>query len=77
MPALATIRRERTQLASSHLLRTILHTVDGGFDGLASGVRATSSWLRRAQTGFVRSYALTMLAGVVVILAALLTRFQK
>nr|WP_246313686.1 NADH-quinone oxidoreductase subunit L [Janibacter alkaliphilus] len=45
--------------------------VDGGFDGLASGVRATSSWLRRAQTGFVRSYALTMLAGVVVILAAL------
>ena len=25
--------RERTQLASSHLLRTILHTVDGGFDG--------------------------------------------
>ena len=26
-------QRERTQLASSHLLRTILHTVDGGFDG--------------------------------------------
>ena len=26
-------QRERTQLASSHVLRTILHTVDGGFDG--------------------------------------------
>ena len=26
-------QRERTQLASSHLLRTILHTVDGVFDG--------------------------------------------
>ena len=26
-------QRERTQLASSHLLRAVLHTVDGGFDG--------------------------------------------
>ena len=26
-------QRERTQLALSHLVRTVLHTVDGGFDG--------------------------------------------
>ena len=26
-------QRERTQLASSHLLRAVLHTVDGSFDG--------------------------------------------
>ena len=32
---------------------------------------AVSARLRRLQTGFVRSYALTMLAGVVVVLGAL------
>src|SRR4051794_10847566 len=44
--------------------------VDGAVGGLAALVGATSSRLRRWQTGFVRSYALSMLAGVVVLLAA-------
>jgi NADH-quinone oxidoreductase subunit L len=45
--------------------------VDGAVGGLAALVGGFSARLRRLQTGFVRSYALTMLAGVVVVLGAL------
>ncbi|WP_461023034.1 NADH-quinone oxidoreductase subunit L, partial [Thalassiella azotivora] len=45
---------------------------DGAVGGLARGVAGTAGWLRRLQTGFVRSYAASMLAGVVVLLGALL-----
>ncbi|WP_068402475.1 NADH-quinone oxidoreductase subunit L [Kribbia dieselivorans] len=45
--------------------------VDGGARNLGDGVAGLSRVLRRAQTGFVRSYALTMLAGVVAVLGAL------
>jgi NADH-quinone oxidoreductase subunit L len=45
----------------------------GGIDGVVNGigvlVRDASAWLRRAQTGFVRSYGLMMLLGVVVVVA--------
>jgi len=44
--------------------------VDGAVGGLANLLGRASSRLRRWQTGFVRSYALSMLAGVVVLLAA-------
>ena len=45
--------------------------VEGGTTGgVTAGVGALASVLRRAQNGFVRSYALTMLLGVVVILGA-------
>jgi NADH-quinone oxidoreductase subunit L len=45
--------------------------VDGAVGGLAAAVGGASSRLRRLQTGFVRSYALTMLTGVVAVLGAL------
>lgn len=45
--------------------------VDGAFRGLGGGVATLSRTLRRVQTGFVRSYALTMLAGVVAVLGTL------
>lgn len=46
--------------------------IDGaGVGGLARWTERSSSWLRRAQNGYARSYALTMLSGVVVFLAAL------
>jgi NADH-quinone oxidoreductase subunit L len=45
--------------------------VDGAVGGLAALVGGLSARMRRLQTGFVRSYALTMLAGVVVVLGAL------
>jgi NADH-quinone oxidoreductase subunit L len=46
--------------------------VDGAVNGLAATVGGTSGRLRRLQTGFVRSYAMSMLAGALVIVAAFL-----
>jgi NADH-quinone oxidoreductase subunit L len=41
--------------------------VDGIVNGFAAGVGGTSARIRRMQTGFVRSYALSMLAGALAI----------
>ncbi len=46
--------------------------IDGLVNGLAAGVGGGSGRLRRLQTGFVRSYALSMLGGALVLVAALL-----
>ncbi|GAA4557513.1 NADH-quinone oxidoreductase subunit L [Pseudonocardia xishanensis] len=46
--------------------------VDGVVNGLAAGLGGGSGRLRRLQTGFVRSYALSMLGGSVFVVAALL-----
>jgi NADH-quinone oxidoreductase subunit L len=51
--------------------------VDGVVNGLAAGFGGGSGRLRRTQTGFVRSYALSMLAGSAAVVAVLLAvRFQ-
>ncbi|UXA09803.1 NADH-quinone oxidoreductase subunit L [Mycobacterium sp. SMC-8] len=46
--------------------------VDGAASGLAAGVSRFSSGLRLLQTGFARSYALSMLAGAVLVAATIL-----
>ncbi|GAB2819788.1 NADH-quinone oxidoreductase subunit L [Actinocorallia aurea] len=46
--------------------------VDGVVNGLAAGIGGTSGRVRRLQTGFVRSYALSMFLGAGVLVAALL-----
>jgi NADH-quinone oxidoreductase subunit L len=46
--------------------------VDGTINGMGALLTGSSSRLRRLQTGFVRSYALSMLAGGVLVIAALL-----
>ncbi|HEU5270352.1 MAG TPA: NADH-quinone oxidoreductase subunit L [Jatrophihabitans sp.] len=46
--------------------------IDGIVNSLAAGLGGGSSRLRRLQTGFVRSYALSMLAGAAMVLAVLL-----
>jgi len=46
-------------------------TVDGGFEGTARALGGLSSTLRLAQNGFVRSYALSLLAGAAIVLLAL------
>ena len=46
--------------------------VDGAVNGLAALIGGTSGRLRRLQTGFVRSYALSMFAGAAVVVGALL-----
>ncbi len=57
-----------------HLTRSLVFFDNKGVDGAVGSVAAliggSSSRLRRVQNGFVRSYALTMLLGVVVILGA-------
>lgn len=58
-----------------HLTRSLVFAdnkgVDGAVGGLAAFIGGTSARVRRIQNGFVRSYALTMLAGIIVILGAL------
>ncbi|GID30093.1 NADH-quinone oxidoreductase subunit L [Paractinoplanes brasiliensis] len=46
--------------------------IDGLVNGIAAGVGGSSGRLRRLQTGFVRSYALSMLTGAVVVVGAFL-----
>jgi NADH-quinone oxidoreductase subunit L len=45
--------------------------VDGVVNGFAAGIGGTSARVRRTQTGFVRSYALSMLAGALAIMLTL------
>ena len=58
-----------------HLTRSLVFADNAGVDGAATGigrlVERASGRLRKVQNGYARSYALTMLAGVVVILGAL------
>jgi NADH-quinone oxidoreductase subunit L len=48
--------------------------LDGIVNGLGRAVAAGAAGLRQLQTGYVVNYALTMLAGAVVIVAFLLVR---
>ncbi|WP_347350500.1 NADH-quinone oxidoreductase subunit L [Intrasporangium sp.] len=58
-----------------HLTRSLVFADGEGIDGAAGGLAAfIGGWaerMRKIQNGFVRSYALTMLAGIVAILGAL------
>ncbi len=46
--------------------------LDGGVNGLAALIGGTSGQVRRAQTGYVRSYALAMLGGALLVVVSLL-----
>jgi len=48
--------------------------IDGAVNGFAWLVRATGRHLRKVQTGYVRNYALGLAAGLVLVLAYVLTR---
>ncbi|GAA2559482.1 NADH-quinone oxidoreductase subunit L [Pseudonocardia hydrocarbonoxydans] len=58
------------------LTRALVFVDNRGVDGVVNGTAAllggSSGRLRRLQTGFVRSYALSMLGGTVLVIAALL-----
>jgi NADH-quinone oxidoreductase subunit L len=54
------------------LVFTDTRGVDGAVNGLASALGALSSRWRRWQSGFVRSYALSMLSGTFLVVAALI-----
>ncbi len=58
------------------LTRSLVYTDNRGVDGLVNGFAAliggTSGRVRRLQTGFVRSYALSMFGGAALVVAAML-----
>jgi len=64
------------ELPGRYLTRALVYLDSKGVDGLVNGLAATigggSGRLRRLQTGFVRSYALTILTGALVLVAALM-----
>ena len=49
-----------------------LRGVDGAVNGLAAGIGGSSGRLRRTQTGFVRTYALSVFGGAAIVVGALL-----
>jgi NADH-quinone oxidoreductase subunit L len=59
-----------------HLTRSLVYLdhslVDGAVNGTAAGVGGLSGRLRRLQNGYVRSYAVSMLGGTAVLVAATL-----
>jgi NADH-quinone oxidoreductase subunit L len=59
-----------------YLTRALVYFDNKGLDGVVNGVAAAfgggSSRLRRGQTGFVRTYALSILGGAVLLIAAML-----
>ncbi len=60
----------------TYLTRALVYFDNKGLDGLVNGLAAlvggSSSRLKRAQTGFVRSYALSMLGGALLVAIAFL-----
>ncbi|HEY1095077.1 MAG TPA: NADH-quinone oxidoreductase subunit L, partial [Glycomyces sp.] len=61
-----------SRLAASASVAMDGRVVDGAVNGLAAGVGGTSRRLLLVQTGFVRSYALSILSGAVIVVAALM-----
>ena len=59
-----------------YLTRSLVYVdnrgVDGAVVGTAAAVGRLSARLRRWQTGFVRSYALSMLVGAAIVVVAML-----
>ncbi|MFG1929086.1 NADH-quinone oxidoreductase subunit L [Mycobacterium sp. NPDC048908] len=60
------------QLLTEGLVEIDNDAVDGAANGLAALVGRISNGFRRLQTGFARSYALSMLAGAALVVAAIL-----
>ncbi|MFC4565247.1 NADH-quinone oxidoreductase subunit L [Nocardiopsis mangrovi] len=62
------------QVLTKALVAFDTKVVDGLVNGIGSSVRESSEGLRGAQTGFARTYALTMLFGAVIVVATLAVR---
>ncbi len=60
------------QLVAKGLVEIDDEAVDGVGTGLAALVSHSSYGLRQLQTGFARSYALTMLTGALLVVGAIL-----
>jgi NADH-quinone oxidoreductase subunit L len=68
------IARSFKALANGFAVQIDLGIIDGIANGLASASQALAGAMRRLQSGFVRSYALAMFLGLIVILGYLIMR---
>jgi NADH-quinone oxidoreductase subunit L len=68
------IARPSTEVALETSVVVESKGIDGVVNGVGGLVRLTSRQLRKVQTGYVRNYALGLAAGLVLILAYVLTR---
>ncbi len=68
------IAQPGTALATFMAAAVDTSVIDGVVNGVARAVRATGDSVRRLQTGFVRSYAVGVMLGVVLLLVWMLTR---
>jgi NADH-quinone oxidoreductase subunit L len=66
----------RTSTAMAAFTATVVDNriIDGAVNGFAGLFRSTGGVLRRVQTGYVRNYALGVMAGLVLLLAYVVTR---
>ena len=66
----------RPSIAMSEVTSAVVETkvIDGAVNGVAALVRRAGGSLRKVQTGYVRNYALGFAAGLVVLLAYVLSR---
>ena len=71
-----TVNEVLFEMPGKYLTRALVYFDNRGIDGIVNGMAATvgggSGRLRRLQTGFVRSYALSMLGGALLVVAAML-----
>ena len=68
------IARPSTAVAGETSSVVEAEVIDGAVNGFALLVRSTGRQVRKLQTGYVRNYALGLSAGIVLILAYVLTR---
>ena len=68
------VARTSTQMAS--VMSTVVDNkiIDGAVNGVARLFRSTGGIVRKVQTGYVRNYALGIMAGLVLLLAYVFTR---
>ena len=71
-----TVNQAAFMRPGQYLMRSLVFVdnrgVDGAVNGTAALIGGTSGRVRRVQTGFVRSYALSMLSGAAIVVAAVL-----
>ena len=69
------VNQEVFERPGQELVKALTFTDTHGVDGVVGGVGGTVAWasatLRKAQNGYARTYALTMLTGVVAVLGVL------
>jgi NADH-quinone oxidoreductase subunit L len=68
------IARPGTVVSSFAASTVDTRVIDGAVEGLARLVAGGGVFLRRAQSGYVRTYALTIVGGIVIVVAYLVTR---